>query len=292
MAVVSVVIPAHNEAATIGRTLAALRTGVDGGQLDVVVVANGCTDQTADLARAADPHVRVLEIPEPSKVEAVRVGNAAARTFPRVHLDADIELSGEDVLRLVAPLQAGEAIASAPRRLVPLDGCSWPVRWFYDVWEQLPQVGSGLFGRGVVVVTEEGQRRLDALPRMLGDDLAMSDAFGHRERCVVHQAVAVVHPPRTLRDLLRRRIRIVTGNHQADSAQLRHASSRTTPRTLIAILRAQPRLAGPMVVFVVVHLAASIGARGAIRSGDFTTWQRDESSRRGTSDVPVPRRSS
>ena len=174
---------------------------------------------TAELARAADPHVRVLEIPEPSKVEAVRVGNAAARAFPRVHLDADIELSGARRAPARGSSPAGEAIASAPRRLVPLDGCSWPVRWFYDVWEQLPQVDSGLFGRGVVVVNEEGQRRLDALPRMLGDDLAMSDAFGTAERCVVHQAVAVVHPPRTVADLLRRRIRIVTGNHQADSAR-------------------------------------------------------------------------
>jgi hypothetical protein len=32
-------------------------------------------------------------------------------------------------------------------------------------------------------------------------------------------------------------------------------------------------------VFVAVHVAARLGARKALRSGDFTTWQRDESSR-------------
>lgn len=279
MAVASVVIPAHNESASIARTLAALATGVEPGDLEVVVVANGCSDRTAQIARSANPPVRVRKIGQPSKSEAVRVGNATASVFPRVHLDADIELTGADVLRLVQPLIAGEVLATAPRREVPREGCSWPVRWFYDVWERLPQVESGLFGRGVVVVGEEGQRRLDALPRMLGDDLAMSDAFGETERRVVAEAVAVVHPPRTLRDLLRRRIRIVTGNHQADAADVRRASSRTSPRVLLALVAEQPRLAGPVAVFVAVHLTARIAARRAIRAGDFTTWQRDESSR-------------
>lgn len=281
MVVASVVIPAHDEVATIARTLAALCCGVEDGDLDVIVVANGCTDRTAELARSAGPHVRVLEIAPPSKVEAVRVGNAATSAFPRVHLDADIELAGGAVLRLVRPLQAGEVLATAPRRVVPRDGCSWPVRWFYDVWEQLPHVCNGLFGRGVVVVTKEAQQRLDTLPRMLGDDLAMSDAFSAAERRIVEEAVAVVHPPRTVRDLLRRRIRIVTGNQQADAADVRRPTSRTTPRTLMRLLREQPRLVGPVAVFVAVHLAATVGARRALRAGDFTSWQRDESSRVG-----------
>jgi hypothetical protein len=101
MAVASVVIPAHNEAATIGRNLRALRQGT-GTDLDVVVVCNGCTDRTADEARAADPGARVIEIPQPSKVEAVRVGNAATDVFPRIHASTSTRTSSS-----TAPQRSG-----------------------------------------------------------------------------------------------------------------------------------------------------------------------------------------
>ena len=279
MAVASVVIPAHNEAATIGRNLRALRRGTRDDDLEVVVVCNGCTDQTAAAARAADPRARVIEIDEPSKAEAVRVGNTATEVFPRVHLDADIELSGTDLLSLLEPLSRRGVLATGPRRDVPKTGCSRWVRWYYEVWESLPQVESGLFGRGVVALSEEAQARVSALPRMLSDDLGMSDAFSAQERCVVSTAVAVVHPPRTVRDLVRRRIRISTGNTQAARLGVRRPASRTRLRTLLALSVSRPGLALRVPVFLGVHVAALVGARRAVRAGDFTSWQRDESSR-------------
>lgn len=275
----SVVIPAHNEAATIGRNLRALRAGTRDDDLDVVVVCNGCTDRTADVAREADPRARVIEIPRPSKSEAVRVGNAATDVFPRIHLDADVELDGAGALRLIEPITHGHVLATAPRRDVPRAGCSRLVRWYYDVWEALPQVESGLFGRGVVVLSEQAQARVTALPRMMSDDLGMSDSFSGEERRVVPTAVAVVHPPRTVRDLVRRRIRIATGNAQAEQVGIRRPASRTSVRTLGGLAVSRPGLALRLPVFAAVHVAARLGARRALRSGDFTTWQRDESSR-------------
>lgn len=279
MAVASVIIPAHNEAATIGRNLLALRQGTHETDLDVVVVCNGCTDQTAEVARRADPLARVIEIQQPSKAEAVRVGNTASDVFPRVHLDADIELSGAAVMQLLEPITRDNVLATAPRRDVPKASCSRWVRWYYDVWEALPQVESGLFGRGVVVLSEQAQARVTALPRMMSDDLGMSDSFSGDERRVVPGAVAVIHPPRTLRDLVRRRIRIATGNTQAGQLGVRRPASRTSMRTLLGLAVGRPGLALRLPVFLGVHVAARLGARQAVRSGDFTTWQRDESSR-------------
>lgn len=279
MALVSVVIPAHDEAASIGRTLRALRQGTRADELDVVVVCNGCTDDTAAAAQDADPRARIIEIEEPSKAEAVRIGNRASNVFPRVHLDADIELRGTDVLALVEPIMSDGVLATAPRREVPTTGCSRWVRWYYEVWEELPQVQSGLFGRGVVALSREAQARVTALPRLMSDDLAMSDSFSPGERRVVTSAVAVVHPPRTVRDLVRRRIRIATGNAQAAQHGVRRPSSRTRVRTLLGLAVTRPGLALRLPVYLGISVAGHVGARRAVRSGDFTTWQRDDSSR-------------
>jgi hypothetical protein len=271
------VIPAHDEERGIARNLTAL---LDGGvPLDVVVVCNGCTDRTAEIARGFEPAVRVIEIVEASKNAAVRAGNAASDVFPRLHLDADVALSGTDLLRLLEPLDRPGVLATAPHRVLPRAGCSPVVRWYYDVWEQLPQVRNGLFGRGAFVLSRTGQERVSALPTIMSDDLAASDAFSTDERLVVDTATVTVWPPRTVGDLLRRRIRVVTGNAQAGEVGLRRPDSATSLTTLGRLAREQPALVPRIGVFLAVTLVARLRARRAARSGDFTTWQRDESSR-------------
>lgn len=276
--IASVVIPAHDESAVIARTLQALSQGLRPGALEVVVVCNGCTDDTAAVARSASPDARVIEIPQPSKAEAVRVGNLAASTFPRVHLDADVELTGRDVLALVNAITEEGLLAAGPRREQPLDRSAWLVRRYYAFWEQLPRVRAGLFGRGAFALSEEGQRRVTALPSMMNDDLAVDQAFALGEYRIVAEAVVTVRPPRTVRDLLRRRIRVATGNSQATSLGQRPTGGvplaevgRTAGRS--------PQLAAELPVFLAITLVARVGARRAVRAGDFTTWRRDESSR-------------
>jgi len=280
MASASVIVPAHDEAALLGATLRALLSDVEAGALEVVVVANGCGDDTAALARSV-PGVRVLEIAEASKAAAVAVGNEVARTFPRVHLDADCVIAGPDVLRLVRAVTEPGVLAAGPARRLDTAGASWWVRGYYRVWERLPGVRAGLYGRGVVALSAEGQRRVDGLPRVQSDDLAISEAFAPEERRVVPEAVVAIRVPRTARDLLRRRVRVATGNHQADRLGIRRPGSSTSPRTLARIARREPRLLPALTVFVTTALAARALAQGAVRRGDYTTWLRDESSRAG-----------
>ncbi|MET0929899.1 MAG: glycosyltransferase family 2 protein [Aeromicrobium sp.] len=277
--VASVVIPAHNEERGIARNLGALLDGGDEARLDVVVVCNGCTDGTAEVARSFGPDVRVIELPEPSKSAAVVAGNAATDVFPRVHLDADVALSGSDLLRLLEPLERPGVLATAPRRVIPRDGCSALVGWYYDVWERLPQVTDGLFGRGAFALSRPAQERVSALPTVMSDDLAVSDAFGDAERVIVHSAVVTVWPPRSIGDLLRRRIRVVTGNTQAAQLGVRRPGSATSVSTLVRIAREQPALIPRIGVFLGITVVARVRARRFSRSHDFTTWQRDESSR-------------
>jgi hypothetical protein len=169
--------------------------------------------------------------------------------------------------------------AAAPTRVTPLDGCPWTVRWYYQIWERLPVVQEGLFGRGVIALSAEGHARIAALPELMGDDLAASLSFTAPERTVVDRARVVVHPPRTLKDLLRRRVRSMTVTTQA-ATQTRLPGSRTSKSDLKDLLRAAPLRNGPRLAwFLIVTAIARSRARRAVKAGDFTTWLRDESSR-------------
>ncbi|MFC9297123.1 glycosyltransferase [Streptomyces sp. NPDC057011] len=286
----SIVIPAHNEGRVIGRLLDALLAGAEAEDTDIVVVCNGCTDDTARVAGARGPRVRVVEIPTPSKHTALRVGDEHARGFPRLYVDADVVVGAADVRALAGALAGSPGLlAAAPDREIPLTGCAWPVRAYYGVWQLLPAVREGLFGRGVIAVSQEGHARIAALPPLMADDLAASQAFAPGERCVVETARVVVRPPRTWSDLVRRRIRAATSSVEFERYQAsRRAgapgaappSARTGTADLRALLRDRPRLLPGVVVFVAAALAARRGSRKAIRSGDFSTWLRDESSRR------------
>lgn len=277
----TVIIPAHNEERGIARLLAAL-TGGDprsGPQLEIIVVCNGCTDRTAGVARSFSPAVTVIEQSRASKHLAMRAGDSASTALHQIYVDADVEINRISVDRLVEALEEGPALAAGPARVIPRAGVSTFVRAYYDVWERLPQVRCGLFGRGVVAVSGAGRQRLRDLPPVLSDDLAMSEAFGPRERVLVDAATVTVHPPRTLGDLLRRRVRVVIGNVEADRQGLRSEGSATSVATLLDILRREPAMVFRLPVFLAVTVLARLGARRAVRTGDFTTWLRDESSR-------------
>ena len=283
---ISVVVPAYNEASALRRLLPELLRDAD-GLFEVCVVANGCTDGSAAAARAAaagGAPVRVLETPVANKHRAMRLADEAAgpHAFPRFYVDADVEIGSRDLLALAAALDEGGLLAVAPGRRVPVGQGPWTVRWFYDVWERLPGVRAGLFGRGVIGVSAAGYARLAALPELMGDDLAASLVFAEHERAVVPAATSVVHPPRTLRDLIRRRTRVATVTAQAGARPelaAAGAAARTGGGDLAGLLRRHPLLAPKIGWFALVALVARRGARRAVAAQDFTTWLRDESSR-------------
>src|ERR1017187_9023596 len=90
---ISIVIPAFNERSVIARTLKAMTDGANPGELDVIVVCNGCTDDTATIARGFGRPVRVIETKLGSKPHALNLGDQAAVTFPRIYADADVVIS-------------------------------------------------------------------------------------------------------------------------------------------------------------------------------------------------------
>lgn len=273
----SIVIPAHNEAQTIRRLLRHLVGQTTTPDFEIVVVCNGCTDDTAAIARAVG--AQVAEIGEPSKYLAMRRGDQLVSSFPRFYIDADVEIEAVDLREIVAVLSSAGTLAAAPSRLIPHGNTGILVRAYYDIWERLPQVQSGLFGRGVIGLSEAGYARTKNLPRFMSDDLAISEYFAPHERQVVPTARVVVRPPNTIRDLIRRRVRVATGNTELDHANGRSPAARTTLADLARIGLREPRMIPRLAAFMSVTMVARLSARRRVRSGDFQTWLRDESSR-------------
>ena len=107
---VSFLIPAYNEAATIGEVL--VRIDALGLDAQVVVVDDGSTDATASIVEAyaaTRPHVELLRQPNRGKGAAVRL--AATRMTKEIVViqDADMEYDPADVVELIAPIQRGVA---------------------------------------------------------------------------------------------------------------------------------------------------------------------------------------
>lgn len=116
----TVVLPAYHEEDRIGATVTAVKAALAGlaaeGGAEVVVVDDGSSDATADVALAAGADQVVIHPANRGKGAAVRSGFAAARGRVVAFTDADLAYSPEQVLRVVAEVESGWDVAVGSRR--------------------------------------------------------------------------------------------------------------------------------------------------------------------------------
>jgi glycosyltransferase involved in cell wall biosynthesis len=269
----SVVIPAHDESAVIDRCLRGL--ALHRGDLEVVVVANACSDDTAERARAHG--VTVVETAVPGKAHALDLGDETATAFPRAYLDADVSLDGDDLRRVLDVVRAGPALAAAPRLHVDLTHSSWAVRAYYRVWTALPYVTDDLVGSGVYVLSRAGRARFDRFPAATGDDTFVRALFAPGERVGVEGTRFTVYPPRTLAALLaiKTRARFSVAEH----AQAAPAGSGAAPASAARRLLRRPGVWPSLPVYAAVGLLTRVRARRRLAAGAPLAWDRDTTSR-------------
>lgn len=274
---VSVVIPAHDEARVIESCLAFVRD-LQPGEAEVVVVANGCTDDTARRARQV-AGTRVVELAAGGKPGALNAGDDAATVFPRIYLDADIVLSASTVRRLRDALSGPEPLVAAPTVSFAVQGRPWAVRAFYRAYEQLPYVSEGLVGLGCYALSRAGRARFERFPDLTADDLYVQRSFGPAQRRTLADATFEVATPRSLAALLAVRTRTVYGNTELAAAAPADpafaATAGGTGRALLDLVRRRRLSPAAAAVYVLVMLEARRRARG--RHGGV--WHRDASTR-------------
>ena len=184
---VSVIIPASNEAVLIGPCLDALLASGAVGDVQVVVVANGCRDATADVARsraracaARGWSLCVIERAEGGKPGALNAGDAAAQGAQRVYLDADVAVS-PDLLPQTVRALAGDAPRYAAGR-VTITAQGAVSRAYARIWQQVPFMADCVPGCGFFAVNAAGRARWGAFPQVISDDTFVRLQFTPAER--------------------------------------------------------------------------------------------------------------
>lgn len=271
----SVIIPAYNEAAGIRRCLDRLFTGLGEG-VEVVVACNGCTDDTAELARTSGHPVVVLDLPEPGKVGAIRAAERATALLPRVYLDADVEVDGTAV-RAVLDATADGAVAARPPFRYDVSACTWLVRRYYAARNRLESLESELCGAGIYAFSAEARSRFDEFPRITNDDLFAARVVRPGEVVVVPTAPVVIHPARTARSTLKVLKRVVRGNREFAEThpELATDSVSTTGKGVLRLL-----LRPSSAFDALVYAGFAVVSRVMVRFDRApAAWERDDTSR-------------
>jgi biofilm PGA synthesis N-glycosyltransferase PgaC len=272
---VSIVVPAHNEAANIRRLLTALleqETRV-ARIVEIMVVASGCTDDTAEVAREVGRgrpgmHVHVQERRE-GKVAAInaylKVRDPRAEVI--VSCSADIDLARDVVDKMVLALRDHPEVGMVGARPVPNNDDGKIVgRMVKVLWElhhrvslEVPKMGEIVAFRAHLV---EYVSELSVVDEASIEDIVR--AKGYRLG-YVPDAVVTNHGPETMREYFEQRRRIARGHYWLQFAFGYEVA--TLDRALLA--RAAREVAREEDPFGKLALAAAVGTEVVARAVGF-----------------------
>lgn len=222
----TILIPAHDEEASIARTLAPLSALAGEDAWRVIVICNGCRDATAAVARAALPSATVIEQDDGGKWRAINAGLEMAPPGSAIILDADIEIDLASLRALAAALEQPEVRAVSPAARFALDPCDSWVRAYYRVFSRHGYLRHGVGGAGVYGLSAAARQQLGPLPPLISDDGFVRAAVAmENQRRVTQDAAggpvfALVHPPRHVGELVRSEARWRRGDRELDGAAM------------------------------------------------------------------------
>lgn len=282
----TLIIPAHNEAAVIERCLLTAMEGAsDPYAMEIIVAANGCSDQTVAIAKRTSPEAIVLNIPEGSKTGAINAANAHASHFPRIYLDADVECNFSSLSALADALRDPDVMTAAPAIELDLAHCNWIMQAYYRAWMKQPYAKAGKGGAGCYGLSEAAIKQVGDFPAIIGDDIWIHTRFPDERKRMIAQddagqrVFSVVRPPKTAWQQVKIEARRMRGNHEV---------KREYPSPYVALAKKGGGLRGSLrsgaspleiLVFLAVKMLVRVEMKIVGLKGTSQGWARDLSSR-------------
>ena len=156
----AIVVVSANDAHWLSRCLSSVLDHAGEATLDVVVVANGCTDGTRELVESDFPRARVVSAPNRGFSYGNNRGIERAQARYYLLLNPDTEIVSGDFDELIAMMDARPRVGLVGVRQVTADGTLWPtIRRFPSVTRAL---GEAMFSeRWPIHPAWAGERVLD-----------------------------------------------------------------------------------------------------------------------------------
>ncbi len=225
---VSILVPAHNEAENIQTLLESIlqQELTTARVVEVVVVASGCTDDTAELARAMARGRPGMQV----HVQERRAGKVAAineylkMRDPRAHVvvscSADLRLAPDVVQKVVDKFTANPKIGMVGAKVVPDNDASqtmgkvvqllWAMH--HEVALEHPKMGELIAFRADLI---ERVSELSVVDEASVEDIVRSKGY---ELGYVADAVVTNHGPEKLGEYFEQRRRIARGHYWLEFA--------------------------------------------------------------------------
>lgn len=270
----NIIIPANNEAGHISACLTALFASHFNGVIKVIVVANGCIDDTAIIARNFTETANtkgwtltVLEIEPGHKPSALNAGDAQAGPGSRAYLDADVIISPTLMQHISNILEGESPIYSSGIVEIPQPR-SFISRAYARIYAQVPFMVTGVPGCGLFAVNAAGRACWGAFPDIISDDTFVRLCFAPSQR--ISAAVTYLWPVvEGTRALLRVRRRQDAGVRELYTRNPEMFDNDDTRPSRIAVLL---RLSLHDPIGVVIYAGINLLAR--LTSQRNTGWSR------------------
>ncbi len=264
-----VIIPAHNEGSILEATLESICLNKPYDMFDILVVSNGSTDNTVDVARRFAPRVRVVECPEAAKWMALNTGRTHGQGRHCIYLDADVVVSRNAISATIALLDTGVE-AAAPQIRIESDKPSFFVRAYLGIWRLSPYFADGHVGAGFYAIHRDVADRIGPFPDIIADDQFVLASIDTSDRATAHNEWFVHRVPNTLRQIVRQELRREAGRSQFEAYAATNKidlGSAAPESSWLALLLRSPRHAPAALLFLGTKLFARFGGRYLLRTG-------------------------